>query len=105
MAVTALKTSLTGLPRRLVKDGIVEASAMEQAIDDAREDKTPLVAWLVAKNLADSRDLAQAAAQVCLDHRFPGIGIPGIGDLRRNGPDFLGQKSVQPVRSALRIRR
>ena len=63
MAVTALKTSLTGLPRRLVKDGIVDASAMEQAIDDAREDKTPLVAWLVAKNLADARDLAQAAAQ------------------------------------------
>ena len=63
MAVTALKTSLTGLPRRLVKDGIVDESAMTQAIDDAREDKTPLVAWLVAKNLADARDLAQAAAQ------------------------------------------
>ncbi len=63
MAVTALKTSLTGLPRRLVKDGIIDESAMTQAIDDAREDKTPLVAWLVAKNLADARDLAQAAAQ------------------------------------------
>jgi type IV pilus assembly protein PilB len=63
MAVTALKTALTGLPRRLVKDGIVEASTMTQAIDDAREDKTPLVAWLVAKDLACARDLAQAASQ------------------------------------------
>jgi type IV pilus assembly protein PilB len=54
---------LTGLPQRLVLDGLVEESAMLDAIASSRERKTHLVSWLVSHDLASARDIAIAAAQ------------------------------------------
>jgi type IV pilus assembly protein PilB len=54
---------LTGLPQRLVLDGLVEESAMLDAIAGSRERKTHLVSWLVSHDLASARDIAIAAAQ------------------------------------------
>ncbi|MEO1576667.1 MAG: type IV-A pilus assembly ATPase PilB, partial [Pseudomonadota bacterium] len=57
-----MKTTLSGLPRRLVQDGILEETAAVEAKSAAKESKTPLVAYLVENALADARDVAVAAA-------------------------------------------
>jgi type IV pilus assembly protein PilB len=51
-----------GLPQRLVRDGIVAESVLQDAIAASREDKATLVSYLVEKQLADPRDLASAAS-------------------------------------------
>lgn len=68
MAVTASQSALTGLPRRLVQDGIVSEQGILDAIEAARKARSPLVAYLVANDLADSRAIAVAAS-----HEF---GVP-----------------------------
>jgi type IV pilus assembly protein PilB len=68
MAVTASKSNLSGLPRRLVQDGIVTEEAILEATAAARKEKLPLVAYLVANEKADPRAIAVAAS-----HEF---GVP-----------------------------
>jgi len=68
MAVTASQSTLSGLPRRLVQDGIVTEEVVLEANDAARKAKEPLVAYLVSNELADSRAVAVAAS-----HEF---GVP-----------------------------
>jgi len=68
MAATAPKSNLSGLPRRLVQDGIVTEEVVQEATVAARKEKLPLVAYLVANGKADSRAVAVAAS-----HEF---GVP-----------------------------
>ena len=68
MAVTASQSVLTGLPRRLVQDGIVTEEVVVQATDAARKAKEPLVSYLVDNEMADARAIAVAAS-----HEF---GVP-----------------------------
>jgi type IV pilus assembly protein PilB len=68
MAATASQSNLSGLPRRLVQDGIVSEKDVQEASKDALKEKTPLVAYLVAKEMADPRAVAVAAS-----HEF---GVP-----------------------------
>ena len=68
MAVTASQSNLTGLPRRLVQDGIVSEEDVQKASEAARKEKIPLVAYMVSNDLADSRAIAVAAS-----HEF---GVP-----------------------------
>ncbi len=68
MAVSATAAPLTGLPRRLVQDGILAEDACLQAIEDARAERKSLVSFLVDKELADPRKIAIAAS-----HEF---GVP-----------------------------
>ena len=68
MAVTASRSNLTGLPRRLVQDGIISEEDVQEATAAARKEKIPLVAYIVANELADSRSIAVAAS-----HEF---GVP-----------------------------
>jgi type IV pilus assembly protein PilB len=68
MAVTAAQTSLAGLPRRLVQDGLISEEKLVEASDAARKEKIPLVAYLVNESLAESRAIAVAAS-----HEF---GVP-----------------------------
>ena len=68
MAVTASQSTLTGLPRRLVQDGIISEEDVQKASEAARKEKMPLVAYMVSKELADSRSIAVAAS-----HEF---GVP-----------------------------
>jgi type IV pilus assembly protein PilB len=68
MAVTASQSTLSGLPRRLVQDGIITEESINDASEAARRDKVPLVAYLVANDMADSRAIAVAAS-----HEF---GVP-----------------------------
>ena len=68
MAATASTAGLSGLPRRLVRDGIVEENVVLEAQAVAKEQKTPLVAYLISQELAHARDIAIAAS-----HEF---GVP-----------------------------
>jgi len=68
MAATATQTNLAGLPRRLVRDGIVSEDKLQEATEAARKDRIPLVPYLVNNDLADARAIAVAAA-----HEF---GVP-----------------------------
>jgi type IV pilus assembly protein PilB len=68
MAATASQSTLSGLPRRLVQDGIVTEENIQIATEAAKREKMPLVAYLVANEMADSRAIAVAAS-----HEF---GVP-----------------------------
>jgi type IV pilus assembly protein PilB len=59
---------LSGLPQRLVLDGLIDEAVMLDAIASSRERKTHLVSWLVSHDLAAARDIAIAAS-----HEF---GVP-----------------------------
>jgi type IV pilus assembly protein PilB len=62
MAVTASQSALSGLPRRLVQDGIISEGTILDAAEGARKARMPLVPYLVANDLADSRAIAVAAS-------------------------------------------
>jgi type IV pilus assembly protein PilB len=68
MAATAPSTAISGLPRRLVQDGIVDEEAMLEAMDGALKAGATVVAHLVEQELADSLAIAVAAS-----HEF---GVP-----------------------------
>ena len=58
----ASRSGLGGLPQRLVQDGLVEEGAMLAAIADAKDRRTSVVTQLVAKGVANARDIAIAAS-------------------------------------------
>jgi type IV pilus assembly protein PilB len=62
-AAGSVRAVLSGLPQRLVQDGLIEETAMLDAIAGARERKTHLVSWLVSRDLAPAREIAIAASQ------------------------------------------
>ncbi len=68
MVATATQTTLAGLPRRLVQDGLISEEKLVEATAAARKQKLPLVAYLVNEELAESRAIAVAAS-----HEF---GVP-----------------------------
>jgi type IV pilus assembly protein PilB len=68
MAVTATQGPLSGLPRRLVQDGVVSESDLLTAIEAIEGKTVNLVPHLVANRLGDARQIAIAAA-----HEF---GVP-----------------------------
>jgi len=69
MAVTATANStLGGLPRRLVDDGIIEEQVLLKAMDAAKQGRSTLVSYLIANGLAEARAVAVTAS-----HEF---GVP-----------------------------
>jgi type IV pilus assembly protein PilB len=62
LAVGSGRSGLGGLPQRLVQDGLVEESAMIDALHAARERRTSVVTQLVASGAANARDIAVAAS-------------------------------------------
>ena len=68
MAATATQGPLTGLPRRLVQDGVLSEASLGQAIEAIEGRAANLVPYLVSNQLADARQIAVAAA-----HEF---GVP-----------------------------
>jgi type IV pilus assembly protein PilB len=68
MATASTTAPLSGLPRRLLQDGIVDEEAILHAIKDARSNQAGLVAYLVEKDLANAKQVAVAAS-----HEF---GVP-----------------------------
>jgi len=68
MAATAAQGPLTGLPRRLVQDGVVSEADLMAALEAIGGKSSQLVPHLVANRLGDPRQIAIAAA-----HEF---GVP-----------------------------
>jgi type IV pilus assembly protein PilB len=62
-ATTGSRSSLQGLPQRLVADGLVAEVAMVDAVAASKERRVSIVSYLVEHNLADSREIAIAASQ------------------------------------------
>ena len=79
MAATAPQSAISGLPRRLIQDGVITEDALAEAADVAKEEKVDLVAHLVDKGLASAKQIALAAS-----HEF---GVPLL-DLDSIDPDL-----------------
>jgi type IV pilus assembly protein PilB len=58
----ALGAGLTGLPQRLVQDGVVSEADARSALAAAREKKSHFVTQLVGSGAASARDIAMAAS-------------------------------------------
>src|ERR1700689_632856 len=56
------RVSLGGLAQRLVQDGLLNESAMQDAVAKSHEKRISLVTHLVASNLATARDIAISAS-------------------------------------------
>jgi len=82
--LTSARSSLQGLPQRLVADGLVADSAMVDAIGAARERRISIVTYLVEYNLAEPREIAIAAS-----HEF--------------GAPLLDLDAVQPDLEIIRL--
>ena len=78
MVATVTDIKLRGLPRRLVKDGILEEPALHAAFNEAKEAKVSLVSWLVEQELAGAGDVGLAAC-----HEF-GVPIMDLDALEQN---------------------
>src|SRR6202051_3663790 len=59
---SAGRVALGGLAQRLVQDGLLDESAMQDAITKSREKRVSLVTHLVGANLATARDIAISAS-------------------------------------------
>ena len=62
LAISPLRSSLGGLPQRLVQDGVVDESGMHAALQAASEKKTSFVTQLIADGAVKARDIAITAA-------------------------------------------
>src|SRR5262245_16794228 len=62
LALGGNRSSLGGLPQRLVQDGVVEESAMLNALQAAKDRKSSFVTQLIAAGAAKARDIAIAAS-------------------------------------------
>ncbi|MBT8136673.1 MAG: type IV-A pilus assembly ATPase PilB [Gammaproteobacteria bacterium] len=97
-AATSMKSALSGLPRRLAQDGILDEAAAIEAKAAAKQQNTPLVTYIVQNNLADARDVAIAASQefgvplLDLDVIEPDLDIVRLVDEK-----LLGKHRVLPL--------
>ena len=97
-AAGSIRAVLTGLPQRLVLDGLIDEAAMLDAIASARERKTHLVSWLVSRDMASARDIAIAAAQ---EFGMPILDLdavsPDIDTVRLVSDKLLAKHRVLPL--------
>lgn len=62
MATTTVRVNLTGLPRRLVADGVLNEAQALDAQREALQEKMPLVSYLVRNKKLNARMIATTAA-------------------------------------------
>ena len=53
---------LSGLARRLIRDGVISEDAAQTAFQDAAKEHMPFVSYLVTRQLAEGRKIAEAAS-------------------------------------------
>jgi len=61
--ISQQRMALQGLPLRLIQDGLLDEKSALQALNDSKEANVSFVTHLVAKGLADPREIAIAASQ------------------------------------------
>jgi type IV pilus assembly protein PilB len=69
------RVALGGLAQRLVQDGLLDETAMQDAIAKAKEKRLNLVTHLVAANLATARDIAISASN---EFRVPLLDLDAV---------------------------
>jgi len=79
------RVALGGLAQRLVQDGLLEESAMQDALSKAKEKRLSLVTYLVTSSLATARDIAISASNE--------FGVPLL-DLDAVAPDMDAVRAV-----------
>src|ERR1700685_4851348 len=79
------RVALGGLAQRLVQDGLMDESAMQDAIAKSKEKRLSLVTHLVAAGLATARDIAISASNE--------FGVPLL-DLDAVAPDMDAVRAV-----------
>ena len=92
--IATKKVKLSGLPRRLVQDGILDEQTLADAAGEAKSKKSGLVAYLVDNELADAARVAVAAS-----HEF---GVPVLDldafDLDLDAVRAVDQQLIQKHR-------
>ncbi len=92
---------LSGLARRLVDEGLVEAEIAIKATDEARKAATPLVSYLVQNNLADPKVIAASAAEE--------FGVPlmdlGVFDVESIPRDLVKEQLIRQHNALPLVRR
>lgn len=92
MATTTSKLPMSGVARRLVRDGLLSEADAEKAFDQATKKRTPFVSYLVEQRLVAARDIATASA-----HEF---GVPLIDISALNiDPEIIKQVDEKLVRT------
>ncbi len=62
MSSTSIKIPLSGLARRLIKDGILPEADAERAFEQSAKKRMPFVSYLVETKAANSRDIAMSTS-------------------------------------------
>src|SRR5476649_1624315 len=93
-AISPLRSSLGGLPQRLVQDGVVDESGMHAALQAASEKKTSFVTQLIAGGTVKARDIAITAAAE--------YGVP-LFDLDALSIDLEAVRTVSEDRKSTRL--
>ncbi|NOX51148.1 MAG: type IV-A pilus assembly ATPase PilB [Gammaproteobacteria bacterium] len=92
---------LSGLARRLVDEGVVDAQAALDATEQARNSATPFVSYLVQNGLADAKIIAASAAEE--------FGVPlmdlSVFDLESIPKDLVKESLIQQHNALPLVRR
>src|ERR1700684_3402347 len=88
------RVALGGLAQRLVQDGLLDESAMQDAIAKAKEKRANLVTQLVAMNLASARDIAISASN---EFGVPLLDLDGIA-IDQDAVRVVSEKLMQKHR-------
>jgi type IV pilus assembly protein PilB len=82
---------LSGLARRLVEDGLLDAESAQNASEEARKAGTPFVSYLVAHEIAESRAIAASASE---EFGVPLIDLSAF-DLEAIPKDLVKEKLIR----------
>ena len=61
--MTSQTTSFSGLPHRLIQQGLLDAESIQLALQQARQEKTSLIKQIVASGKLTARQVASAVAE------------------------------------------
>ncbi|CAK0742009.1 Type IV pilus assembly ATPase PilB [Gammaproteobacteria bacterium] len=91
MANPLPKVNLSGLGRRLVRDGLLTEAIAQQSLDQSLKEKVPFVSFLVQNKLVAARDIAIAASQ---EFGVPLLDLDSV-DLDEKTTKMVGEKLVR----------
>jgi type IV pilus assembly protein PilB len=84
-------TPLSGLARRLVEDGVLDAKVAQKASEGSRKDRVPFVSYLVQNNMAAARSIAESAAD---EFGVPLLDLEAF-DIESIAPELVDEKLVR----------
>ncbi len=91
MATTNPKIHLSGLPRRLVQDNLIDEADALSAVAEARKKRVPIVSYLVDNRKLNSRHIASAAS---LEFGVPLLDIDAL-DMDTSAVGLVDEKLIR----------